>query len=488
MVRMEAIVSEIESLIRGGKFVEAEKLIHKLDKKDRKNAVVIANFARRISQPGLSVKILNPIVRPKYRNQDPATPSEKIEYAEGLRRLGAVDEAWHLLNEVESGLFPHADLYKVFCLFNQWKYKEALPILRVYVSNKNLDPYDLCVGEVNLAAALIQVGDLQEAEELLRFLRKATQDAGFFLLLGNCLELTSQILILKNDLDGAIALLSESSQILKSVRGLFSLFVEKWMAIAISLKQGRTTQELRDVLLKAHNEKHWETIRDCDLYIAFLDKDKPRFEHLYFGTPFESFRKRIFQLAGPFLQVTSKYTWSSSSKPHTLFNLSTGSVLGLKQGRLPLGQAMHRFMILLTQDLYRPVPILTAFGKLFPGEYMNTITSVNRVHQIVKRCRQWFEEVGLNLQIEEQDGAYRIVLGEGVGLVLPVELLPLEGKELEWLCLKDQVGSEPFKIQKAMELLASSTSSAQRLLRWGMETGRIQKAGKGSRTLYQVIS
>lgn len=489
---MKPDLEKLQMLVRGGHFEEVAKKLRKLGKLERKYAAPLANIAWRINQPALAIKILNPIIRVKDKitanRQLPPTPQEKIEYAEAIRRLGAVDEASQLLNEVDCHRYPQAALSKSFCLFNQWRYDEAVFLLQDYLSNKGLESYARSVGQINLAAALIQIGNLQEAKELLGFIREETKKSNLNLLYGNSLELLAQLFILQKNYDEALKVLVESTELLKDAGSFFGLIVQKWTAIASSLKSNRVNQQLRDVYAKTQTVKHWETLRDCDLYIAYLDHDHLRFKHLYFGTPYESFRKRILKFAGPDFHPASSHVWSLSPNPKSIFDLSSGKLEGARSGSLPIGQALHRFMILLTKDLYRPLPIMSAFGKLFPDEFMNAKTSVNRIHQIVMRCRQWIHDVGINLEIEEIDGAYRVNLGQDVGFRLFLEPLPLDSKELEWLLLQKHMGAKPFGINQAKQILSGSTSNVQRLLRWAVQHGRIEKFGQGSRTTYQLVS
>lgn len=485
---MKVNVEELQELVRSGNFEEAAARLRLIGKCDRKDAATLGNLAWRMNQPALGVKILNPIVRPKNKIQEPATQIEKAEYAEALRRLGAVDEAWQLLNEVDDNRIPQAMLYKIFCLFNRWRYEESLPLVRKYVQIETLEPYARSVGQINLAAALIQVGNLTEASDWLKRIREETLRSNFTLLYGNALELSAQLCILQKDFDGALAVLADAAGVLKGAGSVFSLFVQKWKAIAESLKAGRPTEELREVLLNAQAIKHWETVRDCDLYIARLEGDSGRFTHLYFGTPYESFRKRILTFAGPNFEVAGTYVCSLMPNPSSVFELSSGRVSGAKKGSLPIGQALHRFMILLCRDLYRPLPVLSAFGLLFPDEYTSLETSANRVHQVVKRCREWIGENGLDFQIHEESGAYRLVLGTGVGIALPSELLPLDTNELACRLLEKQLGFERFEIHHASQVLSYSNSSTQRILRWANENGRVEKIGKGSRTAYRMIN
>jgi tetratricopeptide (TPR) repeat protein len=480
-------VEKLESLIRESRFEEAEKKLRAIRKVDRQSAVAIANIARRINQPGLALRILSPYVRPTIaHNRVVATPAEKLEYAEALRRVGAIDEAWQLLQEVDEDQNPQASLYKTFCLFNQWKYREAIPILAKYLKRTDLEDYARAVGEINLAAALIQVGSLDEAETLLQRIRESTRASGYILLYGNSLELSAQLLILRKDFDGALAILRLASESLKGSGKIFSLFAEKWSAIAESMKQNRCTPELLQVFAKAKAAMHWESVRDCDLFIALLNRDSARLQHLYFGTPFESFRQRVLHFDDAHFQMPKTYVWCAGPMPSQLLNLATGRLEGRKSGHLPTGQALHRFLILLCRDLYRPLLTFSAFGKLFPGEFMNAQTSANRIHQVVKRCREWIAQENLDLRIEETDGGYQLFVGEKTGVILPCELLPLESAEIEWLLLKTQVGNHFFNIQQAQVAIAGSASKTLRLLRWALEQGRVQKVGKGPSTMYQV--
>ncbi len=483
---MGSRAEKLEHLVRESRFDEAEKKLRAIRKVDRPNAVAIANIARRINQPGLALRILGPYVRPTDLHQGAATAVEKIEYAEALRRVGAIDEAWLLLQEVDEDQNPQASIYKTFCLFNQWKYQEAIPVLNKYLARTDLEDYARCVGEINLAAALIQVGSLAEAEILLSRIRESSQKAGFILLYGNSLELSAQLLILRKDFDAALDILQLAAEPLKGSGKIFSLFVEKWTAIAESMKQNRCTPSLLEVFAKAKQAMHWESVRDCDLFIALLNRDQAGLQKVYFGTPFESFRQRILHFDGASFQMPKTYVWSSGASPSQLLNLATGRLEGRKSGHLPTGQALHRFLILLCRDMYRPLSTFSAFGKLFPGEFMNAQTSANRIHQIVKRCREWIMHENLDLRIEETDGGYQLFVGEKTGVILPCEIMPLDSSEIEWLLLKTQVGPHFFNIQQAQVAVSGSASKTLRLLRWALEQGRVQKVGKGPSTMYQV--
>jgi ribosomal protein L22 len=477
-------INELESLIRSGQLKEAERQLSKLGKVKRKDAVTFANMARRLEREHLAVKILNPIVRPTNNLQAPATDLEKIEYADSLRQLGAVNEARELLSEVDAEKFPQALLFQAFCFISEWQYEEALTVLQNYIHNPQVTDYQKAVAQINIAASLIQIGKLSEAGTLLEILRDQTRQSKYVLLHGNSLELTAQMLILGNDLDRALQFLDWSAQVLKQADKV-SLHAEKWTAIAQSLKAKEVTPALLDVFAKAKEFRRWEIMRDCELYTAHLLKDQNRLRRLYFSTPYESFRSRIRRFAGSGFDIPKGYSLSPSASPDYTLNLVTGELTGRKSAQLPLGQTLHRFFIVLSSDLYKPVPVSTIFSKLFPSEFMNTTTSVNRVYQIVKRCRDWIEEANLSLRIEEANGTYRLVLGPEMALFRPSEALPLIKEEIEMHFLRSHLGSTPFKVIQAGQIFSRSYSVTGTLLTWGVENGLLIRTGQGRRTLYR---
>jgi tetratricopeptide (TPR) repeat protein len=485
---MKRFIEEAESLIRSGQFDQVEKQLLKLGKIERKSALAVANIARRVNRLNMAVRILNPIVRPTDSFQDPATAQEKIEYADALRQVGAVDEAWNLLCEVRETDFPKVLFHKALCLFSQWKYAETLPLLKSYVQVESLSAYERVVGQVNLAAALIQQGQYQEASTLLDHLRIETQKTGALLMYGSTLELASQIAIFQGEFDLALKILEESSEILKRTGRVVSLYVQKWTAIAQSLKQRTPTSELQEVVLKAQAMKHWETVRDCELYQAYLTGNQEKFQRLYFGTPYESFRQRILTFAGKEFRLPENHLASPTQNPTLILDLESGKVSGKEPKKLPLGHAMHRLLILLSRDSFKPLPVMSAFGKLFPEEFMNATTSANRVHQVIKRLREWIADAELPITIEELNGTYKLVLGEDFGIRIPAEPLPMESQELVWNFLKREVGEKPFNVHEASQILNGSPSNAKLLLRWAIAQGKLQKFGQSSQTAYQVIA
>src|SRR2546430_1421867 len=89
----------VERLIREGKIAPAQRVLGQLarEKIPRASLARYAGLARRAGLPGLALRWLVPVVRPSPRRPAQAAPSETIEYAASLIRLGATAEALALL-------------------------------------------------------------------------------------------------------------------------------------------------------------------------------------------------------------------------------------------------------------------------------------------------------------------------------------------------------------------------------------------------------
>jgi tetratricopeptide (TPR) repeat protein len=481
---------ELENLVRAGDFTAVAKALRGLNARliSREHLVHYANIANRVDQPRFAHRILTGIVRADKDMNIVPTEIEKIEYAEALRSMGLNSEAKKILSEVDTELYPVAHLRMAFCSISQWKYHEAIPSLRKYLELVNTQEYSHLVARVNLAAALVSERLDDEAIVLLEQLKKDTQSGSHRLLLGNCLELMSQIYILQGHHAIANRLLDEASAIIGDSQSRFSLYLLKWKAISTSLQMKSVHPDLVKCREVAGKNLDWETVRDCDLYIAVLGKDKNLLSHVYFGTPYSSYRKRILGPAGRDLDLSDNYVWRSSqgkSAKAEIFNLLEGRFE--KSGEaMETGRLMHRMLILLCSDFYRPLSVSRAFSELFPEENFFQTGSANRVAQIVKRLRAWFAKTSEHFEITEQDGYYRLKLHAGVGVRVPREIPTLSLQSVAWKKLRRHLPAEPFSKHDVIQQLGYSKASAERLLRWAVATGEAVVIGGGPSRRYKL--
>ena len=481
------MLKNLEELVRSGKFDQVEQQLKKLVVKrvPRAQALGLANIARRVNQPALALSILNPIVRAEPHALHPATELERIEYAENLRKLGAVNEASQILGEIDAAKYPQASFHLALCCFSTWRYADAIPHLRAYLAATSLTDYQKIVGRVNLAAALIHEASFDEAAPLLEGLRAETRAAGYNLLFGNSLELSAQLEIFRGAWADARRYLDEAAATLSSAGAVEALWVGKWKALAKSLEAARVQPELREIAARAREAGHWETVRDCEYHIARIERDHALLTHVFYGTPHEGYKNNLMKAAGSWFKSPETYVWKSGETCDFVLNVSSGEITGGGEA-LPIGQAHHRLLVLLSRDFFKPFPLVALFAQLFPDEYFNPLSSPTRVHQTVKRLRTWIRESKFPIAVVESGGSYRLQVLPGGALEIPRDPVPLDSREIQLKLTLKVLGSEPFSIRQAHQALGGSLSTSQRLLRWGVDRGLLDTYGAGPKTRYRA--
>jgi tetratricopeptide (TPR) repeat protein len=477
---------EFEQLLRSGRRVEVERqlLSMNLSKVPREGALTLANVASRINRHDIALRILNPIVRDQKPDQGQAKPEELLEYANCLRKLGAIDEAVSILKGIDAKRFPQVNFYLALSCFAKWQYDQALPYLRSYLQGLEPGSYSLKVAQVNFASALISTGAYDEASDLLERLYTQLKETESRVLCANSLELKSQIEILhRKNYKLALANLAEARHWLgDDVGNIANLFVRKWEAVALSLDEKRVSKRLLQVRDDALHLRHWETARDCEYFLAELRGDSEQLLKLYFGTPYDSFREKIRE-RNPNLIVPDTYMWGSKEGP--VFDLRTADGDG---SQLSAGQMSHRLLILLAKDFFKPVSLMAMFSAIFPDEYYSPFTTPNRIHQLVRQLRMQIQEAKLPIAIEQAEGSYRISMPEPLRICVPRDGLPLDGHELNWIRLQIKLKSQEFTNKDAVSALDSSRASVQRLLQWAVENGKVVMISAGRSAKFKAVS
>ena len=84
----------------------------------------------RLGDHGISLRLLNPIVRNQLSMESPPTPGEISEYALALNRIGAFSEALELLESLPEEDVPQVHMHKAFTHISQWGLLVPLTELR----------------------------------------------------------------------------------------------------------------------------------------------------------------------------------------------------------------------------------------------------------------------------------------------------------------------------------------------------------------------
>ncbi|HEX4923143.1 MAG TPA: hypothetical protein VFV50_03620, partial [Bdellovibrionales bacterium] len=368
-----------------------------------------ANLARRSGLSQLSVRLLNPIVRPDLNVGRPAGPLELAEYAAALTNIGARLEALEILESLDAEKNEDVSLFIAFNHISIWDYARAIPFLESYIEQQT-DPYKKLVGQVNLAAALVNESQNAAAEELLRDLEMRTRGKSALRLHANVLELRGQLMIDLKRFSDARRDLDRSETLLREAKSLDDFFVLKWKTF-LAAEENTTAENLaalESLKAEAAAKKHWETVRDCDYQRAKFTRDLTLFNKLFHGTPHESFRRRILRYLGGSHIIPEEFDWKPFAEQAGSIVLDVG--LGQVGGRrvLKIGQVLQKLTAALTADFYRPARTAMIFARLFPGEHYDPVTSPNRVHKNVSRLRDWIRGQGLPLEIRQSPTGFRL--------------------------------------------------------------------------------
>ena len=483
-------LEEISRLIREGEGGQAGKWLLALPWKriPRKDLASAAQLAWRSGLPILGLKILHPIVRPEHRLPRAASAEEKAEYAVCLIKAGATEEGLLLLRDPDTAALPRRLLYEAFGLIGRWDWGAAIPLLSAYVRRPGLEPYQRLVGKVNLANALLGERQYLKAEILLRELLHEASVKRLGFAQGKVLELAAQNFIFQKKWDQARKLLDRAEDLLRQTQSVDSFFTAKWKVILEFQKNptGTSLRKLSEVREQARARGLWEIARDCDRFQAIQLKDGALLSHLYFGTPYESFRQRLALDASPGWKPGQEYVWKLENGGRPWLDLRSGRVEPAGKP-LKAGQVLHRCLLALSTDFYRPFRIASLFSHLYPGEHFNPITSPARAHSVFRRLRFWLKSSRMPLAILEENGGYRIGALRPCALKVSLEtsgggraVLVLRDLERHW-------GESPFNVQAAVEKLGIPYRTLFRLLRELVEGGSLERRGAGYRTSYRVV-
>jgi hypothetical protein len=153
-------------------------------------------------------------------------------------------------------------------------------------------------------------------------------------------------------------------------------------------------------------------------------------------------------------------------------------------GTLKVGQVLHRLLVALGSDFYRPWRIAPLHFRVFPNEFFNPTSSPHRVHEAIRRLREWFVEFGLPLVIEEEGGAYRLGGTRPCRLIIPKRDLVQRKISVTLHRLKEQMGDQAFSLREAADLLKLPTRSLHRVLDEARKMALIRRTGEGRSTRY----
>lgn len=506
-------LDKIEEYIRLGDSAKARVLLHAFlkstdkssakNKKTRPHLARVTQLCRRAGIPNLGLKVLSRIVRPDSKRLVQASAEERAEYAAALTNVGASREATEILHSIPFKEFPRTLLYQALAHMNRWEYEKSVPSLEKFCSVTGPDDYFLRVGQVNLAASYLASRQLDKAQNLLRELMSTFKDKQFSLLRANVQELLAQNLIFSKNYSAAKKVLEEAAESLPDKKLIWFLYIKKWEAV-IKLREGNlvaATEKLRNVQKEAQEKTIWETVRDCDLYLAEAQSSRPLFEKLYMGTPFPHYRSQLLETFEKTFSTLkdfppTHYQWilrshTTSKKELPYLDLenacSADATKALKFGQLP-----HKLLLVLAKDFYRPHRIASLHADLFPDRYFNVQSSPQVVQQHIHRLRQWFLKNKIPLEIKEHEEFYSLEARASFAIhtsdkAQKVLESSLNAKNDHFVgLLKNAFADRDFSSTQVARALKISLISAKRQLAVAYKSKSLTKLGSSRMTKYRL--
>lgn len=457
----------------------------------RGHVAAVANGCRRSGLLDFSLRLLTPIIRPKVRQLVAPSPEETAEYALALLPLGARREAVRLLEDLPQSENPDTIVYRAFCQISLWNYGQAKDLLVAYLAKADPTAYLSVVAKVNLLACDVSLQEFEGFENRILVLAEQLAGQGYNLLWFNVQELFAQFLVKTGRYQEAITNLEELVSRKVSVTPNFALFARKWQAVArlyLARPEDRKLGELINVRDEAEKLEHWETVRDCDFYRSLLEPDQELLLRVYFGTASPHYRKLIQKMVGQGM-IPQSWDWRVGNSPRC-FDLILGREVHDENIRLREGQAVYRTLVCLLADRYRPITVAGVFAEVYPDEYYNHETSPTRVHQAIRKLRDWLQESKIPVGIHLSKDGYRLNIEGEYAFRLSSGLVTGGDRSEDIFVhqLRRAFENRPFSNSDCQKLTGLSAPHVGRQIKQAMDLGFVERIGQGRSTLYVLKS
>lgn len=488
---IDSILVSINQLIIKGQLNVAHKLVASTFKKklNRSQKLILASLARRSGQALLGLKILYPIVRPKIKNPVAATYEEKAEYAANLVRVGLNAEALNLLNTIPENESYKSLLFKSFAYVSNWDYQLSIEPLEKVIQNKDSSLYDRMVAKVNLAAALQELKQTAKGIHFTEELLDELKNHNFQFLHSTALEIYAWLLIDAQKYNIASKIISHAKSLLEKSTSIDYFLLNK-ADIILNCLQSKSKKNIVELLLRLKKDaisiSHYESIRDIDFWYAKLTKNKNLFRHLYFGTPYQSYKQKIVTECPSVLNENSVYVFNAKMQPSKIINPTIDLNLGLMNGKILLkqGQKLWRLQLEIFKDFYRPSTTMAIYQEVFQGQQFNHETSFNQIHQLLHRLKCIWKnnklEIGIridNNKIYLHGMRNLIAITTSNDLNVRIKGNPMLQKMYSFFDYHKKINKTEFTRKEFQEINQLTERTAIRYLNFASSNGMIKNIG-----------
>ena len=478
----ERLVQQCDEAIKAGRTHEVGKLLAALNtaKVPRKWRRPLANICRRAGHYALGLTLLARVIHPqKTRSGEAATPEEIAEYGVLLLRSGALGEARAALHRVSPEAVPEVSLYRAFHHFTVFEFEDAVPLVERYLTAA-LTPYQRLVGQTNLAFALSGSGQFDRAHRVLSETIEVAAAQGHVRLRCNCHALKAEVYLNQGAFSETRREVEAGLRQFGPAKTNDQMFLLKWIAMLEGV-QSRSLGPVEKYRELARDGYDWNGVREADRIALKIEFQPERFHRLLFGTPFTAYRERVLRELGQAPEIAT-YVHGVPGAP--TMDLVTGEIDGHRA--LNPGRKTHQLLEILQRDLYQPHRLGGLFFELFPGSYFDLESSPDRVHQIIRRARQWLEASALPVSIAEFDGFFSLRIDGAFAFRLPLQREPVDSQKLRFDRLRREFGARGgFTAQQARELLGVSRFTLQTLVKWAFDANELERVGTSNQVAYR---
>jgi tetratricopeptide (TPR) repeat protein len=473
------LIQDADRLINDHRMNEALSQLESLPAKRVPSAhrSALAALAVRLARPDLALGFL-------WKNIFEERPSEEdlFAYGSSLRKAGLVRQSLRLLKTLPQN--PSVLLQEAFCHIGLWNQNEAKELLMAHQKEVSPSLKAFAVGQVNLASTLIALEDFDQALALIEAVQDLCEKNHYQLFL-NCLEMTGQIHFHRGEHEKADRILKDALNRSMEQKSPTTLFVKKWFLLN-QIRRGEMDKKSPQVLAflkEARSLGHWETLRDWDFQIARGTDNKALLIHNYYGSPEGGFRKKFKALLPP-TEVPAEYHWTD---PRSSEKISHFIDLYRPMGTaLPVGKALHRLMMALCCDFYRPWSIERIFDVLFEEEIFDPFSSPKRVYRQIEELRSFLQPLPIEFKATQQ--GYRLRPDPGGCLILKPRLSFKDTESYFQALLFDTFKERSFNRFDLEKLDLLSGSQWQRQLKRLTDAEKLLKEGQGRAQRYRVVS
>ncbi len=469
------LLDEVNRFIRNGKINEAKQLFdnERPTSLSLDESIGWAKVGRLLEEHSVVISLLYDYVLSNTKNiNDEAFGELAFAYS----CTGAFQKAFELLGRMNvqtqiNGLKLY-NFYYGLCSLSKWDYKVACSHFEECLS-EDIGEEDSIILRVYRLSCYNYLGEHKSVLKEIESLRSEAIPLRLF------------AGIEKNEILALIGCKKwrEAKELLKksdnSSHKMNTLFIQKWSFVLSLMSEGLTndTQELLNgARRKARDNRHWETLRDLDYFVAVKTDDHDLARKLYFGTPHESFKEKLI-MKFEFLKNEKYYEFIANKeeiKSEYKIHLGTAEFNGRVLKNIEPGEALHKFLRQLIWDVYEPSDIKSLHAAIYPNEFFNPETSASKIQRLGVRLNQVIERERLPLVVTQNNGTYRLRATEPVTFIIPNHNEKIGPLGIRLKRLIERIGKSTFSVLDVASVMGLQKKNAQEIIEYGISSGQLK--------------